>query len=373
MSRTMTKLPLAHVEILRSLEDIYACERVYRRLYAVCGGNNPFRSWEWLQSWLEVYGGEIDPAFICVHSENATVGIFPLYRGRFGGREERFLRFIGDQFVGSENLGPLVRPRDRQFAWIHMLRAVEKNIPDRSILFWDDAAAHDGTFSTLQAVGQKLGVLSLWKRKNVCPLLRFRPLDFYPPEVQAHYRMARRKMKALVKKFGPDLEILENETDLGRQLEDFFALHQKLWRSREKPGSFTSPRKREFYRRIASRFLRLGRLNFFTMRIGRRAVASYFGFTWGGTFYYLQSGFDPEWARYSVGTVLFYRTLQTLRTRGVQEVDFLRGAERYKFLWGARPRFSYSIYVYPSGWQRLPFFVSRWLRWKMRAVMELLV
>jgi len=373
MISTSSKLPLAHVEVLRSLEDIFACEAQYRRLYAECGGNNPFQSWEWLRSWLEVYGDEIDPVFICVYSENTTVGMLPLYRGKFGGQEERLLRFMGDQFVGSENLGPLASPQNRQFVWIQALKVLSEKMTDFSAIFWDDVLADEELFSLLRAIGTKLGILSLWKRKNVCPLLHLRPLESYPEAVQRHYRMAHKKASLLYRKFGPEVEIVENEADLDWQLDEFFALHQKLWQSRGEAGSFVSPRKREFYRRVALRFLQAGKLNFFTARVGGKGVASYFGFTWGDTFFYLQSGFDPDWGKYSVGTVLFYRTLQTLRARGVQRVDFLRGGERYKFLWGARPRYSYTIFVYPNGLQRLPYFFYRWLRWKMRSIVDMLV
>ena len=53
----------------------------------------------------------------------------------------------------------------------------------------------------------------------------------------------------------------------------------------------------------------------------------------GDKFNYYQSGYDPAWAGKSVGLVLLARTVQDAFAEGLQEFDFLRGDEAYKYRW----------------------------------------
>ncbi|MYV97832.1 GNAT family N-acetyltransferase, partial [Streptomyces sp. SID3343] len=64
-----------------------------------------------------------------------------------------------------------------------------------------------------------------------------------------------------------------------------------------------------------------------------------YGFLWQDTFAYYQLGWDPGYAKASLGTVLFHETLTALAARGVRTFDFLRGAEEFKHRFGATDRY----------------------------------
>ncbi|MGR6997482.1 GNAT family N-acetyltransferase [Yinghuangia aomiensis] len=63
-----------------------------------------------------------------------------------------------------------------------------------------------------------------------------------------------------------------------------------------------------------------------------------YGFLWQGTFSYYQTGWDPALARLSLGTVLVAETVAAVRAEGADVFDFLRGAEEYKYRFGAVDR-----------------------------------
>ncbi|MFD9129976.1 GNAT family N-acetyltransferase [Kitasatospora sp. NPDC059571] len=62
-----------------------------------------------------------------------------------------------------------------------------------------------------------------------------------------------------------------------------------------------------------------------------RAIGAVYGFRWGQTFAYYNGGWDPAYARLSLGTVLLNRTIATVADRGARVFDFLRGDEAYKY------------------------------------------
>jgi CelD/BcsL family acetyltransferase involved in cellulose biosynthesis len=76
-----------------------------------------------------------------------------------------------------------------------------------------------------------------------------------------------------------------------------------------------------------------GLLRFDELWAGGECHASIYGFDNGETFYYYNTGYDPEWASYSVGLVLTGLSIRNAVERGVGTYDFLRGDEAYKFDW----------------------------------------
>ncbi|MCF2529760.1 GNAT family N-acetyltransferase [Yinghuangia soli] len=67
-------------------------------------------------------------------------------------------------------------------------------------------------------------------------------------------------------------------------------------------------------------------------------VGVLYGFLWGETFSYYQTGWDPSYARLSLGTVLVAETVAAVKAEGAAVFDFLRGAEEYKYRFGAVDR-----------------------------------
>jgi len=55
-----------------------------------------------------------------------------------------------------------------------------------------------------------------------------------------------------------------------------------------------------------------------------------------GRIYSYLSGFDPEYAQKSVGSIIIGHAVQRAIDNGQEAFDFLQGHEPYKYTWGAR-------------------------------------
>ena len=73
-------------------------------------------------------------------------------------------------------------------------------------------------------------------------------------------------------------------------------------------------------------------------RRGEAIVGVLYGFWWGETFAAYQSGWDPEWSRHSLGSVLIHHAMQFAAAGGARTFDFLRGTESYKARFGTETR-----------------------------------
>jgi len=115
-------------------------------------------------------------------------------------------------------------------------------------------------------------------------------------------------------------------------------LHHKRWKSQGINHSFTSDRENGFHKDIATRLYDKKMLRLYCLCLNDEIVAMQYIFSCGNKFYYFQSGFDPKYSRYSVGTALQAYTLQEAIKEGIKEFDFLRGWHRYKYDWARSER-----------------------------------
>ena len=76
-------------------------------------------------------------------------------------------------------------------------------------------------------------------------------------------------------------------------------------------------------------------------------AAAFYGFRYGNKFYFYQSGFDPAFARSSVGLVMVGLTIRDAIAEGATEYDMLHGDESYKFLWTKDVRQLVRLDIYP--------------------------
>jgi CelD/BcsL family acetyltransferase involved in cellulose biosynthesis len=56
-------------------------------------------------------------------------------------------------------------------------------------------------------------------------------------------------------------------------------------------------------------------------------------FAYKDRLFYYQSGFDPGWQQWSLGTVLIGYCIRDSISRGITEFHYLRGNEEYKSRW----------------------------------------
>ena len=96
---------------------------------------------------------------------------------------------------------------------------------------------------------------------------------------------------------------------------------------------------RRFHRDAVDRLGRAG-LRLYLMRLVGRVAGAYYGFHHDDRAYYYLGGFDPSFSFESPGTILVGHAIEEAVREGAREFHFLRGAEAYKYEWGAKDRWN---------------------------------
>lgn len=288
-------------------EDRYRRERYGER----CPRATPFQAPQWVIPWVpHVFGGGriLGLAF---RDAGELVGLAPLF---VWGKDRRTVSFLG---AGISDYG------DFLFA-----AGCEDECASAVRSFLEQRAGWDAI--DLQEVPSGSALLGQWPsvRCSVCPTL---DLKTFPECMDRKHRTdVRRALNKLSREPGFELSLVQD-------LERVFPV------ARRPVGGDLGERLRGFHCEVAEAFRVSGHLRSFVLRTANGAAAAIYGFARGSTLYCYLSGFDPSMARLSPGAVLLGWAIEQSIADGLEEIDFLRKPEPYKYLWGARDQVNFAV------------------------------
>lgn len=272
----------------------------------------PFQSPAWLLTWWEHFGGG-ELAAICVREEDSLAGLTLFYVLRED--DESLGMLVGTGIsdyldaLGTFDPAPLASV-DCMMWDLQCLR------PSSPILF-----ASPGGFTTID------------DDQDRCPIL-----DLRGDAGSTHFRKKLRYTHRLAEREGAVVFERANADNLPELLEALFALHAARWKKRGRPGVLADSTTQSFHRALAKQFLDSNTLRMYAMLIAGRIVAMFYGFAHHDTTYYYLGGYDPELEHVSPGTLIVAHAMDEAKREGHTTFDFLRGAEEYKYAWGATDR-----------------------------------
>lgn len=143
---------------------------------------------------------------------------------------------------------------------------------------------------------------------------------------------------------------IETLQDPGEVLAAFESLTEFLharWRGQGDGSALDSPRMRRFHRHVIPLLLGDGRLRMIRLSTDMRTIAVFYGLAGSGWWGYYLAGYDREWAgRIHLGQITLAAAIDLASRDGATEFDFLKGAERVKYLWPVRERSSLDANAY---------------------------
>ena len=331
------------VQSYSSWREVAGLEAAWNELLAYSATRTIFLTWEWIQAWWSAFGARRGLVLLtCTDARGSVVAVAPLQRTweELGpGISGWLLRLVGDGIGGSENLDWVVREGYEAQVVRAMLDWLDEH---RSL--WDSISLNTvpATSPVIAAMRQELGRRG-WRQVEHRSIGYARHLPDSWEMLLASLSKNKRaqismRMRKVQTRFAVRVRCCECAEELPECLEHLFRLHQKRWELRGKAGSFALEQKRAFYLEMAKSLLQRGWLDFWLLELNGKTVAAEFGFHYEGTYSFLQAGFDPEYAPYSVGVVLRAHIMQELIRRGLREYDFLGGDDHYKQSWGAASR-----------------------------------
>jgi CelD/BcsL family acetyltransferase involved in cellulose biosynthesis len=310
---------------------------------ALAAASNPesfFLTREWVEAWLEVFGGSTrarilvfgddaapDPAGLCILTFRAD------RRGPFVLRRA-FLNTAGEAEADEacqEYNALLCRPGEEDAVASALAAHLKGEAWDE---FLANAMAAGPSLDAL--VRSPLGRRGASKKDVRAPFVDLRPLD---DSGEGYLRVLSRNTREQVRRSRRQLEAegpirvreASSLPEARALLLDLAALHTASWNARGKPGVFASPLFMDFHQRLVEKAFDGGMIQLLRVTAGEATIAALYSFVQGGKAHFYQSGFRLETdKRVKTGLVAHACAIEHCRSRGLAEYDFLAGESQYK-------------------------------------------
>lgn len=308
--------------LLTSLADLERLADEWRILAASCPWSTPFQTPEWLLPWIQhLATGPITGA--AFHKGGRLVGLVPLVAT--GSNEHGVLQMAGAGV--SDYLSPLAVTDAADDVLKRFVSMVAGGA------FGLDAIDIEQVPTNHPLLHIPVGTPASIIAGEVCPVLDLvSRTDSIPPHMRAnvryYWRRAERRGTARIES--------ATSTSLRELTNALFALHRARWASRRLSGTLASVDLQAFHCEAIRAMHDRAMLAMHALRLDDRVIAISYGMQWNRRAYSYLAGFDPDYEDLSPGTLIIDAAIQKSLERGASTFDFLRGAESYKYLWGAR-------------------------------------
>jgi CelD/BcsL family acetyltransferase involved in cellulose biosynthesis len=314
-----------HCEFISDAQRLHELENDWRQLWLSLRDATPFQSPDWLLPWWKHYG-EGQLFSFAFWDGDRLVGFAPLYIFRAAAEPRRKLFLLGTG--NSDYLDVVFDPEFRVQCW----RALVSEIRNRSAS-WDVCS-----FQRLRPGSLLLEEIdsALELQQDVNPQVPCVAIDLHD---LAHGAVLLRRSQNYARKL-QKVSSYSFKDATADTLDEFSGalerLHQERWHAEGYQGALSTPRDRSFHREVARRFLHARMLMFHGIRMAGKLIAVIYGYRVCDRIYSYLSGFDPEYAKKSVGAISIGYAVQRAIESGCHAFDFLQGQEPYKYTWGAR-------------------------------------
>lgn len=336
------------VEEVYGVDKLDALRTEWRELFKASGAA-PFLSWEWITAWRQWLNHSLTPYLLCARDGKKLVGLAPL------GVEDvplpglpvkaRRLSFLGEGFGGADYLDLLVLPEGAREAasaiFDHLARRVHFDI-----LELDGLASDSPNLPLLvERFGAAVNFRSCLTSRFVCPQMELNGDWAGALKRSRRADNFKRRLRQMRARDGFEYRAITRPAESEAAFERFLSLHEANWIDRGGSELTGHNLLRSFHRDVVTRLAGMGLLRFDELWVEGACRASIYGLDDGRRYFYYNAGYDPALKNASPGLVLLGLSIEDAIGRGVEQYDFLRGTETYKFDWATATRKTVSVLI----------------------------
>lgn len=309
-----------------------------------------FQTWEWLYTWHKHFGQGSRPSILLVSDDSAgkPIAIAPLVIKPYVSPLLRELTFIG---VGVSDYLDVISREGHSDAAVDAVFDFMHSNTHR----WDFVDLHQipprGLAADVTCLAEDHDELDAETlHHEMCPVIEL-------PDSWDEYRKSLGKSlrfnvgyyeRSLRKKHDVEMGVADAGT-LDAEMESLFRLHTQRWRKRWLPGVLSGAKVQAFHKEAAEKLLDRGWLRLYYLKIDGVTRASLYCFAFRDTMYYYLGGFDPDLAKYGLGTILTGYAIREAIENGFTTFDMLRGSEEYKLRWKPELRRNRRVFIRKKG------------------------
>jgi CelD/BcsL family acetyltransferase involved in cellulose biosynthesis len=334
-----------------TFESLANYKKAWNDLLSLSASHVPFLSFEYQDAWWRTRGGgewpqESQLTLVTAFQGDNLVGIAPLFHSR-NVLGKSALMFVGAVEV-SDFLDFIVRPEDLEV----FIQGLLDFLPSADIPNWDLLDLHNilegsPTLEILKTEAEKRS----WSFEKIhlqpSPYIPL-PGDFetYLLQIDKKKRHEiRRKLKNVERSLVEyDLYFSEEEDKLNLDIQAFIEMMAQDPNKKD----FLTEDMRQHLQNTAKVAFDKGWLQLVFLTLDGNKAAANMSFLFNNRLWLYNSGWDWDFRDYSPGWVLLANLIEWAVENGIEEFDFMRGDEPYKYKFGGIDRHIYRAMVTPG-------------------------
>jgi CelD/BcsL family acetyltransferase involved in cellulose biosynthesis len=330
------------VDTHTTLSGIEALRPDWQALWSTCDAT-PFQSPSWLLPWYRhlCFG---QPLVVTIRHDGQLICLAPFVIS------EGVVYLAGTGV--SDYLDVLFDENDSNAAWSALLQALRDIPGEVQRIDWQQLRADSPTLRLIRTPDEESDQNSAEVPEitpgELCPQLSFtKGGDWQIPEpflkkLEYEERRLQRAGRIVMER--------GDAISFDRLFGALLRLHGTLWSARGHTGVLNDTAVQRFHEDAAHRLLAANMLRLYGLQIDGAVAACFYGFKHRSRTYYYLGGFDPAYARLSVGNQLVWHAIKQAAAEGETTFDFLRGREPYKYRWGAidQPTYRWQLSELPA-------------------------
>ncbi|MBK7142896.1 MAG: GNAT family N-acetyltransferase [bacterium] len=322
--------------VITSPAELLKLEREWNDLLSRSDNRQPFATFEWAASWLEIFGHEIELATIVVTAHGKTVAIAP-----FCIRSGKLLTFVG--YPQNDYADILYDPACPESLDL----VIEKLLSLRgtwSKVLLDQMRGENSAYSLLVKLLTRLNLPYRVEPSDTCPAM------IISDKAEAKKMYHKRNITSYINWFQKEgtfgFNRYTDTTDALSRLDDLFAQHVDRWDGTPTPSYFRFDPMKNFYRSFFKRMHPQGWVHFSSLTLDDKYVAIYVSLEFEKKLYLYKTCFNKEYYKKSPGQVILRYLMDDALQRDLVELDFARGDEGYKDRYANAVRQNYRVIIY---------------------------
>jgi CelD/BcsL family acetyltransferase involved in cellulose biosynthesis len=301
--------------------DFAELEEPWKKLLGLSTTSTPFNTPLWHRAWWQQFHGTKELLLVSVRRGGEVVGIAPLMRR---GHE---ISLIGSSDL-CDYMDIIVAQGQEStvlMALLDYLDPLEWQVID--LLSLPPTSA---VLSHLVPLARERGYRVEVMQMDTCPQLELPPTweEYLSRLSSRHRHEVRRKLRRLDQAGPAHYYAVGGQGGLHQDVDDFTRLFKI---SRSDKAKFMTPEMVGFFQAMARSMAGEGYLKLFFLEMEGVRVATALCFDYGDARYLYNSGYDPQYAFFSVGLLLKVLCLKKGIEDRKKRFDFLRGVEAYKY------------------------------------------
>jgi CelD/BcsL family acetyltransferase involved in cellulose biosynthesis len=318
-------------------------------LEQISGSSAAFASPGWIIEWWKQFGEGAGLHVLLLMEQTTLVGIAPLgiWRTPTASGPVRVLRFVGHGT--ADHLDICIVP-DHRAAGLNLLCDHIRHQLKWHLVDLLDVPEDSPNLELLRLGLGRGAQTALVLRGIVCPYLRLEAQSWETFYAERRSKSSRKDLERRMRRLAELGELGFQRyaaPDAVREVfPRLFALYAKRWDQQYLSVSFAGPKEQRFYPAMAAAFAARGRLDLVTLELDGQVLAFSLGVVHGRCFTWLITAHDPAYAKYFPGELMITHLLESVFARGdIDEFDFTRGEESYKYKWANAERYNKRLMV----------------------------